>query len=116
MGPHATIAVVKGAISAQTERRGHLRLVLPDGTLLGDCGMRVAELAEGPGVAGGTAMARSRSRSSAPLVQSWCTASLCSSRTVQLSGSQLQTLMQAESLWPCLGLIEVAAPSRVFTP
>merc|ERR1712129_297036 len=61
--PQATIAAVKGAVSAQSEHKGHLRLVLPDGTLLGDSGMRVDELAEGPSVAGSTVMARSRSRS-----------------------------------------------------
>merc|ERR1712129_416196 len=61
--PQATIAAVKSALSAQSEHKGHLRLVLPDGTLLSDCGMRVAELAEGPSAAGSTATARSRSRS-----------------------------------------------------
>merc|ERR1712129_330144 len=61
--PQATIATVKYAISAQSEHKGHLRLVLPDGTLLNDLGMRVADLAEGPSVAGSTVMARSRSRS-----------------------------------------------------
>merc|ERR1712008_424415 len=60
--PQATIAAVTSAISTQSEHKGHLRVVLPDGTLLSDCGMRVAELAEGPSAAGITAMARSHAR------------------------------------------------------
>merc|ERR1712008_122976 len=67
--PQATIAAVKSALSAQSEHKGHLRLVLPDGTLLSDCGMRVAELAEGPSAAGSTATACSRSRSRVHLAQ-----------------------------------------------
>jgi len=44
--PQATIAAVNGAISAQSEHKGHLSLVLPDGTLLNDLGMRIADLAD----------------------------------------------------------------------
>merc|ERR1712129_165512 len=42
----ATVAAVKCAISAQSEHKGHLSLVLPDGTLLTDLGMRLADLVE----------------------------------------------------------------------
>merc|ERR1712129_564938 len=41
--PQATIAAVKVAISAQSEHKGHVSLVLPDGTLLTDLGMRIAD-------------------------------------------------------------------------
>merc|ERR1712008_32091 len=42
--PQATIAAVKGAISAQSKHTGHLCLVLPNGTLLTDLDLRVADL------------------------------------------------------------------------